>query len=39
MVQPLTPGALLMPSGALLLRRRDGLLMLAPWDGHLRAGG
>jgi hypothetical protein len=27
-----------MPSGALLLRRRDGLLMLAPWDGRLRAG-
>ena len=38
MVHPLTPGALLMPSGALLLRRRDGLLMLAPWDGRLRAG-
>lgn len=40
---PPTPGALLMPSGALLLRRRDGLLMLAPWngrlgDGRLRAG-
>jgi hypothetical protein len=27
-----------MPSGALLLRRRDGLLMLAPWDGRLRGG-
>jgi hypothetical protein len=38
MVHPLTPGALLMPSGSLLLRRRDGLLMLALWDGRLRAG-
>ncbi|MBB4285888.1 hypothetical protein [Roseospira goensis] len=38
MAQPLIPGALLMPSGALLLRRRDGLLMLAPWDGRLGDG-
>jgi len=31
------PGALLLPQGALLLKRRDGLVLLPPWDGRLRA--
>ncbi len=37
MPKPSRIGALLLPAGHLWLRRRDGILVLPPWQGRLRA--